>query len=134
MAPTTARAATAKKRTSKRTAPPAVAGDGGAEPLRLTSKPAADTGRVVLFYVDDTAYSVPKVIGRNHGLRYLKTARRLGEALAAQELMETLLGEDGYDALMGCEGLTDDDLDAITTRLRDGALGEVEDETGGKGR
>lgn len=131
MAPTT-RTAPPKKHTAKKTAPAAAASDGGAGPLRLTSKPEAE--RVVLFYVDDTPYSIPKVIGRNHGLRYLKTARRQGEAMAAQELMETLLGEDGYDALMDCEGLTDDDLDAITTRLRDGALGEVEDETGGKGR
>jgi hypothetical protein len=133
MAPTT-RTVPPKKRTAKKTPPAVAASDGGTEPLRLTSKPTSAEDRVVLFYVDDTAYSIPKVIGRNHGLRFLKTARRQGEAMAAQELMEILLGEDGYDALMSCDGLSDEDLDVITTRLRDGALGEVEDETGGKGR
>jgi len=133
MAPTTTRAAAAKKRPAKRAAAPAAAaGDDGFEPVRITSK--AEVGRVVLFYVDDVAYTIPKKIGRNHGLRYLKTARRQGEAMAAQELMETLLGEDGYDALMDCDGLTDEDLDRIMTQLRDGALGEAEDDTGGKDR
>jgi hypothetical protein len=124
-----------KKRTpvKKTTAPPAVAED--FEPVRLSSTPAAPEDRVVLFYVDDEPYSVPKKIGRNHGLRYLRTVRKQGEALAAQELLEVLIGEDGYNALMNCDDLNDDDLDRIMDRLRDEALGAVEDEDeGGKGK
>ncbi|MFI6140313.1 hypothetical protein ACIBCC_19260 [Streptomyces griseus] len=120
-----------KKRTTKPKPTPAVADD--FEPVRLTSKPA-DVDRIVLFYVDDEAYSIPKHVGRNHGLRYLRTMRRQGEALAAQELLEVLIGEDGYTALMDCEDLTDEQLDQIMNRLRDMALGEVEDEEGKEGR
>jgi tetrahydromethanopterin S-methyltransferase subunit G len=123
---------TAKKRTTKPKAAPTVAED--FEPVRLTSKPA-DVDRIVLFYVDDTEYSIPKRVGRNHGLRYLRTMRKQGEALAAQELLEVLIGEDGYQALMDCDDLEDDQLDQIMNRLRDMALGEVEDEEGkAKGR
>jgi hypothetical protein len=131
-------AANARTATRKRTAPvkkttaPADVAE-GFEPVRLTSKSATEEDRVVLFYVDDEAYSVPKKIGRNHGLRYLRTARRQGEAFAAQELLEVLIGEDGYEALMNCDDLGDDDLDRIMDRLRDEALGAVEDE-GGKGK
>lgn len=123
----------AKKRAATKPKTTTVAED--FEPVRLVSKPTADADRVVLFYVDDEAYSIPKRIGRNHGLRYLQTCRKQGEALAAQELLEVLIGEDGYAALMECDGLEDEDLDKIMTQLRDGALGAVEDETsGGKGR
>ena len=130
-----ANAHTATKRAAARKPKPAPepSADGGFEPVRLTSKPAVEAARAVLFYVDDTAYSIPKKIGRNHGLRYLQTARKQGEALAAQELLEILIGEDGYQALMDCDGLGDEDLDRIMTQLRDGALGAVED-AGGKGR
>lgn len=122
----------AKKRTTKPKPTPAVAED--FEPVRLTSKPADTVERIVLFYVDDTEYSIPKQVGRNHGLRYLRTMRRQGEALAAQELLEVLIGEDGYTALMDCDDLTDEQLDQIMNRLRDMALGEVEDEAGGKAK
>ncbi|MEU1088968.1 hypothetical protein ABZ401_19395 [Streptomyces sp. NPDC005892] len=128
-----ARTATKKRTTTKpKVTTPRVAED--FEPVRLTSKPA-DVDRIVLFYVDDTEYSIPQHVGRNHGLRYLRTMRRQGEALAAQELLEVLIGEDGYQALMDCDDLTDEQLDQIMNRLRDMALGEVEDEEGkAKGR
>ncbi|MFD9223818.1 hypothetical protein ACFWDI_28395 [Streptomyces sp. NPDC060064] len=128
------RTAAAKKRTAPKpkTTTPEVAED--FEPVRLTSKPDTPADRIVLFYVDDQEYSIPKRVGRNHGLRYLRTMRKQGEALAAQELLEVLIGEDGYTALMECEDLEDEQLDKIMTRLRDMALGEVEDETEGKAK
>lgn len=132
--PTTSRRP-AKKRAAKKTAAPVPAAvDEDFEPVRLASKSTAPVDRVVLFYVDDTAYGIPKKIGSNHGLRYLQTARKQGEAIAAQELLETLIGEDGYEALMGCDDLEDEQLDKIMTRLRDMALGEVEDRNGGKAK
>ncbi|NEE46838.1 hypothetical protein G3M55_19780, partial [Streptomyces sp. SID8455] len=79
-----ARTASKKRTSPKPKAAPAVAED--FEPVRLTSKPADRAERIVLFYVDDTEYSIPKQVGRNHGLRYLRTMRKQGEALAAQEL------------------------------------------------
>lgn len=135
MAPTTKRAATPRKTAAKKVAAPAPAVAADFEPVRLTSKSDAPADRIVLFYVDDEEYSIPKKIGRNHGLRYLRTMRLQGEALAAQELLEALIGEDGYKALMECDDLEDEQLDKIMTRLRDMALGEVEDEGGkAKGR
>ncbi|MER7814548.1 hypothetical protein [Streptomyces sp. NPDC096153] len=123
---------TARKRTPAKRAAPSQPPE-GFEPVRLSSKqsePKAED-RVVLFYVDDEPYTVPKRIGRNHGLRYLRTARRQGEPIAAQELLETLIGEDGYEALMNCDDLEDDQLDQIMNRLRDEALGAVEEEKQG---
>ncbi len=134
MAPTTStpRKRTPKKKAAAAAPAPAVAED--FEPVRLTSKSDAPADRIVLFYVDDTSYSIPKKIGRGHGLRYLRTMRLQGEALAAQELLESLIGEDGYTALMECDDLEDEQLDKIMTRLRDMALGEVEEEGKAKGR
>lgn len=135
MAPTTTSRRPPKKRAAKKTAAPTPATvDEDFEPVRLTSKTDAPADRVVLFYVDDEPYTIPKKISRGHGLRFLRTMRRQGEAIAAQELMETLIGEDGYEALMNCDDLTDEDLDKIMDRLRDEALGAVEDETGGKAK
>jgi hypothetical protein len=127
-------AAATKKRaaTKPKAAPTAVAED--FEPVRLSSKSEAPIDRIVLFYVDDEEYSIPKRVGRNHGLRFLQTMRKQGEALAAQELLEVLIGADGYAALMGCDDLEDEQLDQIMNRLRDMALGEVEDEGKAKGR
>ena len=133
MAPTTKRAAAPRKTAAKKqAAAPAVAAD--FEPVRLTSKSDTVGDRIVLFYVDEEEYSIPKHVGRNHGLRYLRTMRLQGEALAAQELLEALIGEDGYKALMECDDLEDEQLDKIMTRLRDMALGEVEEEGKAKGR
>jgi hypothetical protein len=134
MAPTTATRRPAKKRAVKKTAAPAPAAGEDFEPVRLTSKSDAPADRVVLFYVDDEPYTIPKKISRGHGLRFLQTMRKQGEALAAQELLEVLIGEDGYEALMNCDDLEDDDLDKIMNRLRDEALGAVEEETGGKAK
>jgi hypothetical protein len=129
-----ARTAAAKKRAAtKPKAAPAPEQD--FEPVRLNSKSETPIDRIVLFYVDDQEYSIPKRVGRNHGLRFLQTMRKQGEALAAQELLEILIGEDGYQALMDCDDLEDEQLDRIMNRLRDMALGEVEDEGGkAKGR
>lgn len=133
MAPTTTSRRPAKQRAAKKTAAaPEVAED--FVPVRLASKSTAPADRIVLFYVDEEEYSIPKRVGRNHGLRYLRTMRRQGEAIAAQELLEILIGEDGYEALMECEDLTDEDLDKIMTRLRDMALGEVEEKGKARGR
>lgn len=131
-----ARTATASRRraTAKPAPTPKPVPEGDFEPVRLVSKPADPDDRVVLFYVDDTAYSIPRKVGRNYGLRFLQTARKQGEAMAAQELLEILIGEDGYEALMACDALRDEDLDRIISQLRDMALGAVEDEPGKKGR
>jgi hypothetical protein len=125
---------TATARRAKPAPAPAVEEDAGYEPVRLTSKPETEKDRVVLFYVDGEPYSIPKKIGRNYGLRYLQTARKQGEALAAQELLEVLIGEDGYQALMDCDGLEDEALEQIMDQLRDGALGAVEEESGKGGK
>lgn len=124
----------AKKRTTPKpkTTPTVAAED--FEPVRLSSTSTVPADRIVLFYVDDEEYSIPKKVGRNHGLRFLQTMRKQGEALAAQELLEVLIGEDGYKALMNCDDLEDEQLDQIMNRLRDMALGEVEDEGKAKGR
>lgn len=64
-----------------------------------------DTDVVHLFTLDEVDYFVPKEPRANVTLKYLRMARQ--DAAAAQGwLLEQMLGEDAYTALMEWDGLT----------------------------
>jgi hypothetical protein len=102
----------ASKSTSKRTSNSAPArpaseepvGNGGFEPPRLTSS-SEPVERVPLFYIDDVEYSIAAQPGVNIALRYLRQFRTQGETVAIGDLLERLLGADGYQALMDYDAL-----------------------------
>jgi hypothetical protein len=120
-----------RKKTSsaERKAPPTVAG--GFEPLRFSSK-APTEERVPIFYIDDDEYTIPKFISKSFSLGVMDRAREVGMEIAVTEAMEELLGEDGYQALLKCPSISDDDWTQFQTIFRDLVFGKPEEQ--GKGR
>lgn len=113
----------------KPTSRPAPAAAPSAEPefevLRLTTTPQAGEERVPLFYIDDVEYGIPKRPRMNVALQYLRLAKESGDAIAADYLLESLLGREGYRALREYDQLTVEQFSqiaAVATRLTLGAL------------
>jgi hypothetical protein len=69
--------------------------------------------RVPAFSINGVTYSIltrPKV---NAGLKYVHLARTRGQEIAIDFMLETLLGKEGYQALMDFDDLTEEDLTAV---------------------
>jgi hypothetical protein len=102
--------------------------DAGASPgiisLRSAKNPRQDE-RVPAFRINGTTYSIATKPRTNQGLKYMNLSRTRGSAIAIDFMLETLLGTDGYQALMDFDDLTDDDLEAIikaASRIMAGAI------------
>lgn len=95
--------------------------------IELTSTPAAEVESVELFSIDGASYSIPKKPRVNLALRYLKMARESGADAASAYLLEQLVGEDAYTALMNYEDLTQETLQAIMVAAQKVTLGGLED-------
>ncbi|MFJ9771239.1 hypothetical protein ACIRVF_08340 [Kitasatospora sp. NPDC101157] len=93
--------------------------------LRLTTTPQVDEQRVPLFYIDDVEYTIPARPRMNVALQYMHVAKDQGDAVAADFLLSSLLGEEGYRALREYDQLTPEQFQHITdiaTRQTMGAL------------
>lgn len=97
------------------------------EPLHLYSDDAPDEVEVQpLFYLDDEEYCIPVEFPTNVALQYLRQARVNGENVALGWLLEEILGEDAYAALMNYRGLRPEHLDHINTVVGQLALGSLD--------
>lgn len=81
---------------------------------------------VTLFSIDGTDYDVWINPSASLGLKYIKFIRQKGQEAAAQFLLESMLGEEGYDALMNFEELLDEQFEAIFKQVEKLALGAKE--------
>jgi hypothetical protein len=130
MAPTTARTAPAKRRTTasprKKTPAPAVApSDSEYALVELSSTPTKDE-RVGLFSIDGEVYTIPKVVPQGIALEFLRISREFGENIAAQRLLERLLGPEAYEALEQCPSLDDTAMQRIIDMAQKIAFGKAE--------
>lgn len=100
------------------------------EAIKLVSKPAAEVETVVLFEIDGEAYSIPKKPRLNVALRYLKMVRESGPEAAQAYLLEELVGEAGYEALMNYDDLDQETLGAIAEAAQKITLGGLESPKG----
>jgi hypothetical protein len=85
--------------------------------------PAAE--RVPAFSINGTVYTILTKPRVNTGLKYIHLARTKGAEIAVDFMLETLLGVEGYKALMDFDDLTEDDLTAVinaATRIMAGAV------------
>lgn len=98
----------------------------GIEALHFDSSKTVDDADVVkIFSIDDTDYYVPREPRANVTLKYLRMART-DPANAQGWLLEQLLGEESYTALMEYEALTKEELLhvlAIVEKLANDAAG-----------
>ena len=97
------------------------------EPLRFnTVEDETEEERVILFYLDEVAYDIPKHFPPGLGLRVIRTSRRQGDAVAAAELLEEVIGEEAYVALMNHKGLSQEDIKDLMFAVQKVALGALD--------
>lgn len=82
--------------------------------------------KVDLFSIDGEVYQVAAKPSLNVALRYLDELRRRGEMFAGMKLLEDLLGEKGYQALMNYDALTPEHLNSVLLAASELALGSLE--------
>lgn len=83
-----------------------------------------------LFSIDDKEYQIPTKIRPNQGLQIMHAFRTLGETGGVSFMLETLLGAEGYEALINFDDLTEEDLEAVI----DVAFKLVQDSTSEKSK
>ena len=95
--------------------------------ISIKSSETPDVTDVVeLFELDDKKYFIPAVPRLNISLKYLRLARKEGQAAAIAYLLEALLGEDGFEALTDYDKLTKEQFQAVVKAAQKVALGTLE--------
>ena len=88
--------------------------DSAPQILVLSSKdPAPGRRKVPLFELDGKTYTVDSPQPPNRGLRYLHLMHTQGTQVAYAYMLETMLGEEGYAALMGFDGLQSEHMERL---------------------
>jgi hypothetical protein len=127
---------TAKAAASRMPEPPAgTAGQNGAGPAPadavpqipvLRSVPGQVEERAEAFSINGVTYSIalkPKV---NTALRYMHVSRVQGTEAGIDYMLGVLLGEEGYEALMAFDDLTEEQLEAVIKMASQIMAGAVE--------
>ncbi|MFC5947078.1 hypothetical protein ACFQH9_02145 [Pseudonocardia lutea] len=119
---------TATPRTSRKKATaPVGLKDLPTEPIVLGGESDEQEVEMVdLFTVNGVTYSIPKRPPVNIALGFLRDVRKEGPTLAEAALMERLIGEEGYDALVNYPGLTTEQMEQISDRVMTVTLGAME--------
>lgn len=89
-----------------------------------------ETETVPLFVLDGKTYTIPAKPKANITLKYLRNIRTMGEDIAAGELLEGLLGSEGYEALMNHDDLTMDQFQQVMLAAQKHVLGAIEEAQG----
>lgn len=74
---------------------------------------ATEVATITLFSIDGKDYSIPTEIRPNKALQVMHVIRTRGESSGISFMLETLLGTEGYEALLGFEDLKDEDLEKV---------------------
>lgn len=100
---------------------------GDFEPLQFTSPDTpAEQERVVIAYIDDYPLTMPAEISPNVGLKIMRTSRRSGDEAAMMQMLEEVLGEEGYERLENWSALTVDNLIDLFKVVQKVAMGALE--------
>ncbi len=97
--------------------------------IELTTKPQGADNAVkttALFSIDGVEYSVPSKPRPNLTLKYLYAVKSGSVELAAAQLLEDMLGVEGYAALMKFDDLDGSEFKRIMTDAGKIAMGELE--------
>lgn len=102
------------------------AGDGVPQIPVLRSVDGAEPQRVPAFSIDGTEYSISTRPPVNKALRYLHISRTQGPDAGIDFMLGVLLGEEGYEALMNFDQLTEEQLKNVVTIASKIMTGAVE--------
>ncbi len=103
---------------------------------RRIKKGSKAISRVTLFEYEDedgtvTDFTVPEKPGPNITLTFLDELRKTGnEMFASMSLLESMLGKEKYQELLGIEDLEDEDLAAILEAVVKLAMEKAEEVSG----
>jgi hypothetical protein len=86
--------------------------------------------RVTVFSIDGTDYTVPARPRPNIAVRFLWRQKEAGVMQAASELLESMLGTEGFKALSEYDDLTDEQFSQVLAIVQKVALGSLEKATG----
>lgn len=101
--------------------------DSESKPINFDERePEEDGERIVVFHLNGKDYSVPKKPRMNLGLKFSLERKKFGSAVAVASLLEDMLGEEGFEALMNFDGMTAEDLEVITEICSRAAMGKLE--------
>lgn len=90
------------------------------------SAEVAEVEKVELFSIDGKVYEVPAKPPLTIALKYLTEMRTLGSGFAEMALLERLLGEEGYTALLNFDELTPEVFGQVVDAASTLALGLLE--------
>lgn len=100
------------------------------EPVRIRSDAPVDSERVVLFYIDEKAYDIPKVVPPNTTIRYMRDVIYEGSEYALAIAMEEVLGAEAMEALAECKTISEDQVKEIMNLVERMLLASSEKSTG----
>jgi hypothetical protein len=87
--------------------------------------------RIVLFTIDDTDFTVPAKPGMRVALKFLNEMKRSdNEMFGMLQLLQDMLGDDQYNALLDYEELSDELVGKIAEQCVSLALGNSKETTG----
>lgn len=86
-------------------------------PLEITTGSRKKGRRVVIFYIDGEAHSVPENPPATVLLTYLDQVRRHGAVASSTYLLEAMLGAESYAALLGSEDITQEQLKQVIEKI-----------------
>lgn len=94
--------------------------------LTTDSPDTAPPKMLDLFSIDGVTYQIPAKPRVNIALKYLWHARQYGEDRAAAELLESLLGPKGFQALVEYDDLKPEQFMSILAAAQTVTLGAME--------
>lgn len=83
------------------------------EPVKIRSDAPVDEERVILFYIDDKAYDVPRVVPPNVSIKYMRNVLNEGGSYALAASMEEVLGAEAMKALAECRTTSQEQMKQI---------------------
>lgn len=97
------------------------------EPIRLsTSDAQPEPNRTPLFYIDDLEVTIPEKFSASFALRYVDVVVNRGLDAATTWLLQNALSPGGYEALLGHEALTPEQLGVVIAQLQRQVIGAME--------
>lgn len=90
-------------------------------------EPVKDTP---LFSIDGEVYGIQQEIPASVALRALDVARRQGEEIMMSWVLEEVLGQKAYQALLDCRTVTPGQLKSIMNVVVDQVMGSLEESRG----
>ena len=94
--------------------------------VEITRPDGPGLDRIPVFSIDGEIYTIPGQVPMSIALQALEDMATMGEIPAMAKSVRLVLGEKAYQALKGCEYLTQDQLKAVFDLVGDHIQGAME--------